>query len=166
MRRLTALLILSVACHRAVPARDIHTVLILGDSVAHGAGDETGRGIGGPLASLTHAHVENFGINGARTANVLHQLQRADVRAAVKRAQLIVVSIGGNDLFGNSIERCRSLIVPRIASALVAMRVQRVVARIHRENPSAVEKSRGVSIQFGQVERFGSDGRPQFPAQP
>jgi lysophospholipase L1-like esterase len=137
MRRLAALVIIFVACGRATPARDIHTVLILGDSVAHGAGDETGGGIARALATLTHAHVENLGINGARTANVLHQLQRADVRAAVKRAQLIVVSIGGNDLFGNQIERIRSLAAPRITSVFIAMRVERVVARIRRENPSA-----------------------------
>ncbi len=137
MRCLAALVIVFVGCGRAVPAGDIHNVVILGDSVAHGAGDETGRGIAGALASITHAHVENLGINGARTANVLHQLQRADVRAAVKRAQLIVVSIGGNDLFGNQIERYRSLLAPRLASFFIAARVGRVIAHIRRENPSA-----------------------------
>ena len=137
MRRLAALAILFVACGRAVPARDIHNVVVLGDSVAHGAGDEMGRGIAGALASITHAHVENLGINGARTANVLQQLKRADVRAAVKRAQLIVVSIGGNDLFGNQRERVCALVAPRVTSWFIAARVQRVIARVRRENPSA-----------------------------
>jgi lysophospholipase L1-like esterase len=120
------------------PARDdIGRILILGDSLARGAGDETGRGIAGALAALTNAHVENLGINGARTANVLQQLTRPDARAAVRRAQVIVVSIGGNDLFGDSIARFASMLAPRVASHFVAARVERVIARIRRENPSA-----------------------------
>ena len=139
MRRAALLLILFlVGCDNVQPRRGTgNDILILGDSLAHGAGDETGRGIGGAIASLTRAHVENYGINGARTANVLRQLQRSEVRAAIRRAHLIVVSIGGNDLFGNSIERFGSMLAPRVASYFVAARVARVVARVHRENPSA-----------------------------
>jgi len=138
MRRVVFLLLL-VSCAAKVqsPPAPIRDIVVLGDSLAHGAGDESGRGIAGALAAMTHARVENLGINGARTANVLQHLARADVRAAVQRAQLIVVSVGGNDLFGSSLERVRSMIAPRIMSSIVASRVARVISRIHRENPAA-----------------------------
>ena len=129
-----SLLLVASAAHASSPIRHI---LILGDSLARGAGDETGRGIAGALATLTHASVENLGINGGRTANVLRQLARPDTRAAVRRAQLIVVSVGGNDLFGNSFERLGSMIAPSVASSIVASRVSRVITRVHEENPSA-----------------------------
>lgn len=120
------------------PARDdIGRILILGDSLARGAGDETGRGIAGTLAALTHSPVENLGINGARTANVMQQLTTPAARAAVRRAKVIVVSIGGNDLFGDSIARVVSMLAPRVASYIVAVRVERVITRIRRENPAA-----------------------------
>lgn len=112
-------------------------IVVIGDSVAHGAGDESGRGLAGALAAVSHQPVENLGINGARTFNVMHYLDRPDVRAKLRAARLIVVSIGGNDLFGSSLERFRSLLAPRLASFFVAWRVQSVVARIHLENPSA-----------------------------
>jgi len=43
-------------------------------------------------------HVENLGINGARTWHVLRLLRDAHARASVAAADLVIVSIGGNDL--------------------------------------------------------------------
>ncbi len=106
-------------------------IVILGDSLAHGAGDETGRGIAGTLEAV------NLGVNGARTADMMRHLGRNDVRLAMRRARLIVVSIGGNDLFGSSFERVRTLLAPRITTELVVARVAGVIAKIRRENPSA-----------------------------
>ena len=113
----------------AVPASG--QIVILGDSLAHGAGDETGRGISGTLGAV------NLGVNGARTADLVRHLERDDVRLAVQRARLIVVSIGGNDLFGSSFERVRTLLAPRVTTELVVARVARVIGKIRRENPSA-----------------------------
>lgn len=115
----------------------IRNIVILGDSLARGAGDETGRGIAGALAALTDARIENLGINGARTAVLMRHLAKAQTRQAVRRAELIIVSIGGNDLFGNSIEKFRSLLAPRVVSHLVLARVERVIARIREENRTA-----------------------------
>lgn len=115
----------------------VRHIVVLGDSLARGAGDETGRGLSGALASLTDARIENLGINGARTAVLMRHLAKAQTRQAVRSAELIIVSIGGNDLFGNSIEKLRSLAAPRVASHLVMARVERVITRIRRENRSA-----------------------------
>ena len=142
MRRALAMFaVLMAACglgRDAAPARGpLHGIVVVGDSLAHGAGDESGRGIAGWLREMTNDDVTNLGINGARTANVLHVLRRADVRRQVRHARTIVLSVGGNDLFGNSIERLRSVAAPELTIRLVSLRVVRVVNAIHRENPAA-----------------------------
>ena len=132
-----ALIALALVLALPLSADPITRVVVLGDSVARGAGDETGRGIAGALGAITNARVENLGINGGRTANVLQLMAKPAARKAVRNAQLIVVSIGGNDLFGNSIEKWRSLLAPRVAAFCVARRVERVISRIREENRSA-----------------------------
>ena len=127
-----------LALFLALPAHGaISRIVILGDSVARGAGDETGGGIAGALAAMTKARVQNLGINGGRTANVLQLLAQPAARNAVRSAQLIVLSIGGNDLYGNAIEKWRSMLAPRIAEWFVARRVRRVVETIREQNRSA-----------------------------
>lgn len=81
-------------------------VVVLGDSVARGTGDETGEGIGGAVdkelerRGVAHEKHVNLGVNGARTADLLRQLESPSVRRFVAEANVVVVSIGGNDLFG------------------------------------------------------------------
>jgi lysophospholipase L1-like esterase len=108
-------------------------VAILGDSVARGAGDESGLGIARNLP----IPAANLGIDGARTATVLRHLRNRTVRAAVARADTVIVSIGGNDLFGDTRARLFSTVAPELAMRRAAARVQRVVAAIRRENHSA-----------------------------
>jgi len=137
MRQASALLLLcALACanpaaiHDAPPRR----VVILGDSVAHGAGDESGRGIAGNLPGMT---VANLGIDGARTYTVLRHLRSPQVRAEVTQADAVILSIGGNDLFGDSGARLLSTVAPSIAMRRAGLRVERVVKAIRRENSSA-----------------------------
>jgi lysophospholipase L1-like esterase len=118
-------------------------VVLLGDSVAHGAGDERGLGISGRLnAALgargaSFAPVVNGGINGARTDTLLRLLQSDDIRAAVQRADAVIVSIGGNDLFGDSRSRLITLLWPEGAISRTLGRVARVVRSVTRINPKA-----------------------------
>lgn len=109
-------------------------VAILGDSVARGAGDESGRGVGGFLRGVS---VANLGIDGARTWTVLRHLRSARVRETVRKADAVIVSIGGNDLFGDAHARLRSTLAPEWAMRRAARRVGRVVAAVRRENASA-----------------------------
>jgi lysophospholipase L1-like esterase len=113
-------------------ARAVHRVAVLGDSVAHGAGDESGRGgFAGRLGAM------NFGINGARTGAVLDLLRRADVRNAVRAADLVIVSIGGNDLYGDALARLTTIVAPSIAMERTIDRIALIVERIHAANPAA-----------------------------
>jgi len=82
-------------------------VVVLGDSVARGTGDESGEGIGGAIdkellrRSVAHEKHVNLGVNGAKTNDLLKQLESPSIRRFVAESNVIVVSIGGNDLFGD-----------------------------------------------------------------
>src|SRR5205085_11817580 len=111
MRRAVAIAVIAVSCGVHPRATAPHTplhVVVIGDSVAHGAGDESGRGIAGVLGTMLHVPVGNFGINGARTTDVL----RAMTKMPIETADAVIVSIGGNDLYGDRLARIASTLWP------------------------------------------------------
>ena len=110
-------------------------LVVLGDSVAHGAGDESGRGISGDLARLTGAHTSNLGINGARTKDVARLLGSNGAAAAVRVADAVVVSVGGNDLFGDRISKLESMLYPAMMMDRTIWRIDRLVRQIRELNP-------------------------------
>ena len=118
-------------------------VVVLGDSVAHGAGDEQRLGLPGWLdrelraKSSVVSATRNLGIDGARTANVARALRAPVVREAVGQADVIVLSVGGNDLYGDSWARLFSTVWPWYQRERTLIRVEGVVAVIQQMNPSA-----------------------------
>lgn len=117
--------------------RRAEPIVILGDSVAHGAGDENGLGISGWLGRYTSRSIINLGINGARTANIRALLRNRSAQSQLRAASLIVLSIGGNDLYGDSIARLLARLFPNVEQELTILKVQRVVASLRRLNPTA-----------------------------
>ena len=128
---------------RVLDEVDVVRAVVVGDSVAHGAGDEARLGIPGRLdRELRARHIAfkptvNLGINGARTYNVVHLLRGAYARSAVMAANVVIVSIGGNDLYGDPFARITTLLSPQWAIHQVVNRVRGVIAEIHRINPAA-----------------------------
>lgn len=117
---------------RPFVGRAVHRIAVLGDSVAHGAGDEARRGgFAGRLGAT------NLGVNGARTGVVLDLLRQADVRNAVRDADLVVVSIGGNDLYGDTLARLATIAAPSLVMEHTLDRIAAIVDRIHDANPAA-----------------------------
>lgn len=121
-------------------------VVTLGDSLAYGAGDEGGGGSGGiagrlrpELASHGFRTVEvtNLGMNGARTADLLAKLEQQRVRDTVTRADVIVLSIGANDLFRTQADREATLRAPFVAAQRILDRIVGIVGQIHQLNPDA-----------------------------
>ncbi|MFC3745944.1 GDSL-type esterase/lipase family protein [Paenibacillus sp. GCM10012306] len=80
-------------------------VVALGDSLAKGTGDNTGNGyvkntVAGLAASGMSAELlGNMGINGLTTAGLQNNLKEAGVQYSLRQANVILLSIGGNDLF-------------------------------------------------------------------
>lgn len=126
----------------AIPAEGIRT-MILGDSLARGTGDETGLGIGGRFDSeldrlkLKKQKTINVGINGARTTDLLKQLESANIRRLIGESNLVIVSIGGNDLFGDAESRNGAPPNPERVMDTVMGRVEQGIKVVREANPKA-----------------------------
>ncbi|MCK8486974.1 GDSL-type esterase/lipase family protein [Paenibacillus sp. MBLB2552] len=83
-------------------------VTAIGDSLAKGTGDDTGRGFARRTVDLlnkegeTSKLVNNLGINGLTTEELLPMLEDPGVKYALQHAGIILLSIGGNDLFNGT----------------------------------------------------------------
>lgn len=162
--------------------------LILGDSLARGTGDESGLGIGGRLAEelrrrgLRVKQPVNLAVNGAHTGDLLQQLESRNVRLLVAQSNVVIVSIGGNDLWGGGEGRAAPPRDPESVMDEVIARIDRVVRILRKANPSARIYLIGLynpflSAPFGRqlsglvsrwngrlLERFGAD--PNFTLVP
>ncbi len=79
-------------------------VLILGDSIAKGTGDEKGLGFSGYLSQSFRNNtskdivVNNVGTDGLESLGLLTQLQNSNLDQVIAQSNIILISIGGNDL--------------------------------------------------------------------
>src|ERR1700680_4748289 len=127
---------------QASAPRNVIAPLVVGDSLARGTGDESGLGIGGRLVDelhrrhITTQNVVNLAINGARTADLLRQLDSRNVRVLAAQANVIIVSIGGNDLWGDNWRNAMPS-DPEVVMDSVLDRVEKVVRVVRAANPTA-----------------------------
>lgn len=118
-------------------------VVVIGDSIAFGAGDESGKGIAVNLEEelrrrgIGSVEVKNYGVSGATTSDVEHKLQDEAVRADLSSADAIVLSIGANDVFQSSDARAAAIREPVAFAERILRRVAEVVAELRRINPDA-----------------------------
>ncbi|HEV8118062.1 MAG TPA: GDSL-type esterase/lipase family protein [Thermoanaerobaculia bacterium] len=139
-------------------------LLVLGDSISRGTGDEGGKGYAADVADSLRKRgatdLANLAVNGAESADVLDVLKSPNTARLVSAADWIVFSAGGNDL---------SHSIPRIASsagapldAIAASRsayvanLREILTRIREANPSAPVYVIGLYDPFGNV---GPQGR-------
>jgi lysophospholipase L1-like esterase len=124
-------------------AHDVVAPVILGDSLARGAGDETGLGIPGRLdAELKTRHIRarrtyNVAVSGARTRDLLNVLDRPNVQQLLRDSNVIIVSIGGNDLWGGNDWRNAAPPNPGAVMDDVLSRVDASIRKIRAANPRA-----------------------------
>jgi lysophospholipase L1-like esterase len=122
--------------------RDTVVPVILGDSLARGTGDQSGLGIGGRFVEnlrrrqIKSKNITNLGINGARTADLLQQLDHPNVRVVLAESNAIIISIGGNDLWGDNM-RNAPMRDPEPVMNEVLDRVEKVVHIVRKANPNA-----------------------------
>ncbi|KZE68765.1 GDSL family lipase [Fictibacillus phosphorivorans] len=81
------------------------TIFALGDSLTRGTGDADGKGYTGYLTDRlkdkTNQDINllNTAIKGETSRGLLKQLQQSEIQRQTKQADVIVMTIGGNDLF-------------------------------------------------------------------
>jgi lysophospholipase L1-like esterase len=127
----------------AAAPRGIVAPLVLGDSLARGTGDETGLGIGGRLVNeLRRRHMAskdavNLAVNGARTRDLERQLAGHSVQMLAGEANVIIVSIGGNDVWGDNNFRNAPPRDPQRVFADVLGHVTDCVRSVRAVNPAA-----------------------------
>lgn len=78
-------------------------IVALGDSLTRGAGDTVGGGYPERVAAALRksglvVSVENLGVDGAETGDLLRKVREPEAQRAIAGAQLILMSISGNDL--------------------------------------------------------------------
>ena len=118
-------------------------VVAIGDSLAYGAGDESGAGIAGRLdqelttRGVASVETVNLGVNGAQTADVLRKLDQKRTREQLAKADAIVLSIGANDLFRSPHSRQEIMRAPFVVAERILGNIVTIVARIHEINPRA-----------------------------
>lgn len=134
-------LVLVVSAYAGAAPSEIH-VALLGDSLAHGVGDEAGKGIAGRIEpelrsrGVAAIHTTNLGKNGATTRDLVARLADPATRAVLGRADAIVLSIGANDvrpqLLGEEPLRSPVVLVDEVLRNL-----DTIVAELRRINPGA-----------------------------
>jgi lysophospholipase L1-like esterase len=80
-------------------------IVALGDSLTRGTGDETGKGYVGNVLDEVKKKTDqkvmltNLGISGQRSEQLKGQVQEVEVQRQLQAADVILITIGGNDLF-------------------------------------------------------------------
>jgi lysophospholipase L1-like esterase len=85
--------------------RDLH-IVAAGDSLTQGVGDSTDSGGYIPYLieqlekekTIRNANIDNFGVRGNRSDQLLTRLRSKELQSSLNEADLILLTIGGNDL--------------------------------------------------------------------
>ncbi|ANE47906.1 hypothetical protein SY83_18235 [Paenibacillus swuensis] len=138
-----------------VTKEEIH-IVALGDSLTRGTGDETGKGyVGHLLEKLAKASgkkvklVGNLAVNGYRSDQLLYDLHNKKGEAyALKQANLVLLTIGGNDLSyaaleqsggGNNLNEVSDIDPKKLEKQLKEPKenVKKIIEKIGKINPRA-----------------------------
>jgi lysophospholipase L1-like esterase len=121
------------------------TVVSAGDSLTEGVGDSTGQGGYLPYLKKTLEKDEaisqvdfyNFGVKGNRTTQLLKRLQSNEVRKAVQKADIVIITIGGNDMMKVVKENISNLQVSAFnkEKKIYIQHLTQIFDAIHQDNP-------------------------------
>ncbi|HEY2798493.1 MAG TPA: GDSL-type esterase/lipase family protein [Thermoanaerobaculia bacterium] len=144
-------------------------ILVLGDSLAKGTGDETGKGFAVRVQESFRANgkvpaeLTNLAVNGMETPEVLAVAETANVRALARSASLILLSTGGNDLsHGATFGTRGNEPAANLPDAVAAARgryvegLRRILEILREENATAPILLLGLYDPFGATGPFNS----------
>lgn len=119
-------------------------VVMLGDSLTEGVGDQSKKGGYLPyleellLANkgINKAEIVNFGVSGHRTTQLIKRMEKDEVRSSIKEADMILITIGGNDVMSVVKENFSNLTIEDFdrARPLFNERLQQILKEIRNQN--------------------------------
>ena len=116
-------------------------MVVIGDSLAAGTGDPSGKGIAGNLEDELRGKgsidVKNYGVAGNTTDDVLHRMQDENIRSDISSADAIVLSVAANNVFQDPEARARAIRDRDVYAREIVGHVAEVVAELRRINPDA-----------------------------
>lgn len=81
-----------------------YNILVMGDSLARGTGDEKGKGFGNTFADLIKdktkkpVKVTDIGINGDTSSGLLNVISNTQTKNNIAASNIIIISIGANEV--------------------------------------------------------------------
>ncbi|MGE9214511.1 GDSL-type esterase/lipase family protein [Exiguobacterium aurantiacum] len=104
---------------RPEPVGDVYVAL--GDSLTRGVGSTSGAGYVQPVGETLDENgirTQNLAVSGARTEDLLAQLEQPEVRRTIENARYITLTIGGNDLFnrGENVDNFESVDIEQVVT--------------------------------------------------
>lgn len=126
--------------------QDLH-IVAAGDSLTQGVGDSSDSGGYIPYLaemleqenSIKNANFENFGVRGNRADQLLSRLESEKLQSSIKEADLIILTIGGNDLMKVVKENISNLKINlfRSEQELFQDSLKEIFSKIREQNPNA-----------------------------
>lgn len=134
-------------------------VVTLGDSLTRGTGDANGQGYVGLIRQALEKEtgekpiITNLAINGLQSPGLLEQLNQPQVKKLVSEANLLLFTIGGNDLFQQS-GGVYMLDEKKLAQAseTLAANFERILKQLREMNQSATIVYTSLYNPFGDTE--------------
>ncbi|MEI2665603.1 SGNH/GDSL hydrolase family protein [Rossellomorea sp. LJF3] len=122
-------------------------VVSIGDSLTQGVGDSTKNGGYVPyleksletLDGVKDAQFHNYGVRGNRTDQLLKRLKKEDVKSSIKESDLVMITIGGNDvmkIFRENLSHLK-LEVFQEEKRQYQLRLKEIIETIRSYNPDA-----------------------------
>ncbi|HKD19626.1 MAG TPA: GDSL-type esterase/lipase family protein [Thermoanaerobaculia bacterium] len=144
---------------RAAPRDGVFRILVVGDSLAKGTGDETGKGFAVDVLEAFRkkgkAEITNLAVNGMESPEIREVVESPNVKSLAAQADLILVSAGGNDLSHGATGGGSS--PTQLAEAVVASReryaknLRAILETLREANPKAR------IVVLGLYDPFGDD---------
>lgn len=142
-----------------LPQAGVHKVVALGDSLTRGAGDANGQGYVGLVRQALEKQngqsitFTNLAINGQESTDLLAQMSQQQVKALLTEADLILFTIGGNDLFRQT-GGLYSLEKEKVAAAIdrLTTNYEEIIRQIRSVNKNATIVYTSLYNPFGDTE--------------
>ncbi|OKL37909.1 SGNH/GDSL hydrolase family protein [Domibacillus mangrovi] len=144
-----------------VPVPQNIKIVSVGDSLTEGVGDSTGSGGYVPylerklesLHEIKDVKFSNYGKKGNRTDQLLKEVQKDEMKADIAEADIVMITIGGNDVVKVVKENWSHLTIDNFEEeeAGYGKRIRAILAEIRKQNEDAGIVLVGIYNPFGKI---------------